>query len=97
MMIGLYVQELIRHVDPSHRTLGRFFHDEMAKPLNLEFYIGLPPEIPDTRLPISKWTVVDTPIAGFEANQIFCMISDSSLAVRHSFVFGSDRAGSRWC
>ena len=25
MTIGLYMQELIRHVDPAHRTLGRFF------------------------------------------------------------------------
>ena len=50
MTIGLYMQELIRHVDPAHRTLGRFFHEEIAKPLGIEFYIGLPPEIPDERL-----------------------------------------------
>ena len=50
MTIGLYMQELIRHVDPGHRTLGRFFAEEIAKPLEIEFYIGLPPEIPDERL-----------------------------------------------
>jgi CubicO group peptidase (beta-lactamase class C family) len=50
MTIGLYMQELIRHVDPAHRTLGRFFHEEIARPLRIEFYIGLPPEIPDERL-----------------------------------------------
>ncbi len=50
MTIGLYEQELIRHVDPEHRTLGRFFHEEIAKPLQIDFYIGLPPEIPDDRL-----------------------------------------------
>jgi CubicO group peptidase (beta-lactamase class C family) len=50
MTIGLYMQELIRHVDPAHRSLGRFFHEEIARPLQLEFYIGLPPEIPDERL-----------------------------------------------
>ena len=50
MTIGLYMQELIRHVDPGHRTLGRFFAEEIAKPLEIEFYIGLPPEIPDGRL-----------------------------------------------
>jgi CubicO group peptidase (beta-lactamase class C family) len=50
MTIGLYMQELIRHVDPAHRTLGRFFHEEIATPLEIEFYIGLPPEIPDERL-----------------------------------------------
>ncbi len=50
MTIGLYMQELIRHVDPRHRTLGRFFQDEIAMPLGIEFYIGLPIEIPDRRL-----------------------------------------------
>jgi len=50
MTLGLYMQELIRRVDPAHRTLGRFFHDEIAVPLGLDFYIGLPPEIPDERL-----------------------------------------------
>jgi CubicO group peptidase (beta-lactamase class C family) len=59
MTLGLYMQELIRRVDPRHRTLGRFFHDEVAAPLGLEFYIGLPREIPDERIarvkPLSPW------------------------------------------
>jgi CubicO group peptidase (beta-lactamase class C family) len=50
MTVGLYMQELIRHADPDHRTLGRFFQEEIAGPLQIEFYIGLPPEIPDERL-----------------------------------------------
>ena len=50
MTIGLYMQELIRHVDPGHRTLGRFFAEEIAEPLRIDFYIGLPPEIPEERL-----------------------------------------------
>ncbi len=50
MTIGLYMQELIRHVDPAHRTLGQFFHEEIARPLKIEFYIGLPPDISDERL-----------------------------------------------
>ena len=50
MTLGLYMQELIRRVDPAHRTLGRFFHEEIAAPLGLEFYIGLPREIPGERL-----------------------------------------------
>lgn len=54
MTIGLYMQELIRHVDPAHRTLGRFFQDEIARPLQIEFYIGLPPEIPAQRLATLK-------------------------------------------
>lgn len=59
MTIGLYMQELIRRVDPAHRTLGRFFHDEIARPLGLEFHIGLPRDIPDDRVaqvaPLSPW------------------------------------------
>jgi CubicO group peptidase (beta-lactamase class C family) len=59
MTIGLYMQELIRRTDPAHRTLGHFFHDEIAGPLGLDFYIGLPSEMPDERLarvkPLSPW------------------------------------------
>ena len=59
MTLGLYMQELIRRVDPKHRTLGRFFREEIAVPLGLEFYIGLPPAIPDERVakvrPLSPW------------------------------------------
>ena len=50
MTIGLYMQEIIRRVDPAHRTLGRFFHEEIARPLGLDFYIGLPREIPEERV-----------------------------------------------
>src|SRR5580765_55457 len=42
MSIGLYMQEIIRRVDPAHRSIGRFFHEEVARPLDIEFYIGLP-------------------------------------------------------
>ena len=54
MSIGLYAQELIRRVDPAHRTLGRFFHEEIAAPLGIEFYIGLPAAIPSDRLAVVK-------------------------------------------
>jgi CubicO group peptidase (beta-lactamase class C family) len=52
MAIGLYMQELMRRVDPARRTIGRFFHDEIAVPLDVEFYIGLPPAIPDERIAV---------------------------------------------
>lgn len=59
MTLGLYMQELVRRVDPAHRTLGRFFHDEIAVPLGLDFHIGLPPGIPGEQLarikPLSPW------------------------------------------
>ena len=50
MTIGLYMQELVRRVDPEHRTLGRVFRDEIAGPLGLDFFIGLPAEIPQDRI-----------------------------------------------
>ncbi|MFW9873116.1 MAG: serine hydrolase domain-containing protein [Candidatus Thorarchaeota archaeon] len=48
--LGWYESELIRKTDPQHRTIGRFFNDEIANPLGIEFYIGLPEEIPDSRI-----------------------------------------------
>jgi CubicO group peptidase (beta-lactamase class C family) len=47
---GWYASELLRRVDPHHRTLGRFFADEVAQPLGIAFHIGLPTEIPQERL-----------------------------------------------
>jgi len=48
--IGYYEGELLRRVDPKHRSLGQYFQDELAVPLGLDFYIRLPEEIPDSRL-----------------------------------------------
>ncbi len=50
--LGMYESELIRRADPRHRRLGRFFQEEVAVPLGLEFYIGLPPDVPIERIAI---------------------------------------------
>jgi CubicO group peptidase (beta-lactamase class C family) len=50
--LGFYQGELIRRVDPRHRTLGQYFQDEIATPLGLDFYIRLPETMPDSRLAI---------------------------------------------
>lgn len=52
--LGYYESELLRRVDPKHRTLGRYFQDEIATPLGLDFYIRLPVEIPNSRLAILR-------------------------------------------
>jgi CubicO group peptidase (beta-lactamase class C family) len=39
---GHLVGEVVRRIDG--RTLGTFFHDEIAEPLGLDFWIGLPEE-----------------------------------------------------
>ena len=48
--LGVYESELLRRVDPRHRSLGQFFQEELASPLGLNFYIRLPEEIPNARL-----------------------------------------------
>lgn len=48
--LGFYEGELLRRVDPHHRSLGRFFADEIAKPLGIELYLRLPSNLPNARL-----------------------------------------------
>ena len=50
LTLGFYEGELLRRVDPRHRTLGQFFQDEIATPLGEDFYIRLPEDIPNSRL-----------------------------------------------
>jgi CubicO group peptidase (beta-lactamase class C family) len=52
LSLGFYQGELLRRIDPSHRTLGQFFRDEIATPLGLDVYIRLPESIPNSRLAI---------------------------------------------
>ncbi len=48
--LGFYESELLRRVDPQHRSLGQFFRDEIAEPFGLDVYIRLPESIPNSRL-----------------------------------------------
>lgn len=48
--IGWYEGELLRRADPQHRTLGRFFREQIADPLKLDFTIGTPITVPATRI-----------------------------------------------
>jgi CubicO group peptidase (beta-lactamase class C family) len=48
--IGFYEGELLRRVDPQHRSLGRYFQEEVAAPLGASFYIGLPAGVPGARI-----------------------------------------------
>jgi CubicO group peptidase (beta-lactamase class C family) len=50
LSLGWYESALIRRVDPEGRPLGRYFADEIAAPLDLEFYFGLPPDLPPERV-----------------------------------------------
>jgi CubicO group peptidase (beta-lactamase class C family) len=48
--LGFYEGELMRRLDPRHRSLGQFFQDEIATPLGLAVYIRLPESVPNSRL-----------------------------------------------
>jgi CubicO group peptidase (beta-lactamase class C family) len=50
LSLGFYEGELLRRVDPQHRTLGEFFQDEIASALGLDVYIRLPESIPNSCL-----------------------------------------------
>jgi CubicO group peptidase (beta-lactamase class C family) len=50
LTLGFYEGELMRRVDPRHRSLGQFFQDEIASPLGEDVYIRVPEEIPNARL-----------------------------------------------
>jgi CubicO group peptidase (beta-lactamase class C family) len=48
--LGWYESQLLRRVDPQGRTVGRYFADEVAGPLGVEFYIGLPASLGSERI-----------------------------------------------
>ena len=50
LTLGFYEGELLRRIDPMHRSLGQFFQDEIATPLGLDLYLRLPESIPNARL-----------------------------------------------
>ena len=50
--LGWYEGELIRRVNPSGRSLGRFFAEEIAGQLGIDFYIGVPDGVDERRFAI---------------------------------------------
>ena len=50
LSLGFYEGELLRRIDPRHRSLGQFFQEEIATPLGLDVYLRLPESIPNSRL-----------------------------------------------
>lgn len=60
LTLGFYEGELLRRVDPQHRSLGQFFQDEIATPLGEEMYLRLPDSIPNARLaPLAQPRTLD--------------------------------------
>lgn len=54
LSLGWYENELIRRTDPQKRTLGQYFRDEIAIPLDLDFHIGLPENFDRSRIATIK-------------------------------------------
>jgi CubicO group peptidase (beta-lactamase class C family) len=52
IVFGFFESELLRRIDPQHRSIGKFFQDEIATPLGIDFYIRLPNEIPNSSLAV---------------------------------------------
>ena len=50
LTLGFYEGELLRRIDPQHRSLGQFFQDEIASRLGLDVYIRVPESIPNSKL-----------------------------------------------
>jgi CubicO group peptidase (beta-lactamase class C family) len=48
--LGWYESELIRRADPEGRTLGEYFADEVAAPLDLDFHVGVPEAVSADRI-----------------------------------------------
>jgi CubicO group peptidase (beta-lactamase class C family) len=91
LSLGWYEGELIRRVDPRHRSLGRFFAEEIAEPLGLEFYFGLPPDVAADRVASIKGTGVIGALMhprGMPAPMLAAFLRPSSLTAR---VFGNPK------
>jgi CubicO group peptidase (beta-lactamase class C family) len=54
---GWLVGEVVRRI--SGKSLGTFFHDEIAAPLGLEFWIGLPDDQQHRVAPLIQWATIN--------------------------------------
>lgn len=91
LALGCYEGELLRRVDPRRRSLGQFFQDEVAGPLGIEFYIGVPKNIPDERIAeIKEYSPLRLLLHLAEMPWPFvkALLTPGSLAVRTARVHG---------
>jgi CubicO group peptidase (beta-lactamase class C family) len=92
--LGWFQSELLRRVDPERRSLGVYFRDEIAQPLGLDIYIGLPDTFPVSRIaliyPIRLFTILALRGTRFalSGRMILSMLRPNSLTMR---AFGNPR------
>jgi CubicO group peptidase (beta-lactamase class C family) len=80
LTLGWYASELIRQTDAQGRTIGRFFDEEIARPLDLDFYIGLPSHIGADRL-----ANLQTPTKAMALRQLLTMPPRQVIALVNPF------------
>lgn len=86
---GLFLSELVRRADPHHRSVSRLWLEEIARPHGLEFYVGLPEEVDDSRLAkLSREEREDgAPAEDFEGSEATRLCeSMPSIAITREFV-----------
>lgn len=83
--LGWYESALLRSVDSKKRTIGQYFQDEIAIPLGLDFYIGLPSDIPRSRIATIKgyqrWQMIFN-INKLPQKFVFAMLNPGTLTAR---------------
>lgn len=52
--LGFYQNEILRRLDPKKRSIGQYFQEEIATPLDLDFYLNLPRDLRNSRLATIK-------------------------------------------
>jgi CubicO group peptidase (beta-lactamase class C family) len=80
--LGFFESELLRRVDPQHRSLGQFFQDEIATPLGVDFYIRLPRSIPNARLAVLHPGTFLTSVAQFHLPLMLAAVNPRSAIYR---------------
>ncbi|MBA2677059.1 MAG: beta-lactamase family protein [Ktedonobacteraceae bacterium] len=80
--LGWYESELLRRTDPQRRTVGQFFQDELAWPLGLEFYIGLPPGIHEERIATVTEPGIVQKLLGMPRGMMLDILRPGSLTLR---------------
>jgi len=85
LSLGFYAGALLRRIDPTHRSLGRFIREELAEPLGVECYVGLPASLPRERLatiaPLPAWQMLLHPRA-LSPRFVLALVWPGSLVAR---------------
>ena len=85
LTLGWYVSELIRQTDVQQRTVARFIDQEIARPHELDFHIGLPSDIGRDRVAEMRTPTKATALKQLiklSPSQVFALVNPFGLAKR---------------